>query len=273
MDALHLQNAFLRLAVAPQGASVLSFESLTHGKAIFHPAEPALFPMLPLANRVAGNAFQLHGERVLLPDSPVDEHSFLHGDGWLKRWDVERHDDERLTLRLRSQHACGFHYRATLTYRLVGNRLLTQLELTHVGEKPMIYGLGLHPYFALEPGSRVQFSASGFWPEGEQHLPLAWEGTFTAQTDFSRAKTPENKWLNVGYSGWSGLALIEHSDMRVCLRSPTPYLMVFSMADQPFICLEPQTHPVNAHNQAGMPGLVMLEQGQSTSLSMEVEVS
>lgn len=273
MDALHLQNAFLRLTVAPQGASVISFESLRHGKPIFHPANPALFPMLPLANRVAGNAFHLHGKRIQLPDSPVDEHFFLHGDGWQKLWHVEQHEAESVTLSLRSQHPCGFHYLANLTYRLAGNRLLTRLELTHIGEKPMIYGLGLHPYFALEADSRVQFSASGYWPEGEQHLPLAWEGTFSPQTDFSRAKTPENKWLNVGYSGWSGRAVITHSDMNVCLRSPAACLMVFRIENQPFICLEPQTHPVNAHNMAGMPGLVMLETGQTTHLEMEIEVS
>ncbi|WP_279048117.1 aldose 1-epimerase [Cedecea davisae] len=272
MDILRLQNASLSLTVAPQGASVFSFESLKHNKPVFYPAEPALFPMLPLANRVEGNQFRLGGEQIALPQSPVDERFFLHGDGWIKRWKVEKHHPQQLTLSLESRHACGFDYLAHLTYRLVENQLRVSLELTHLGDKAMVYGLGLHPYFALEQQSRVQFLASGYWPEGELHLPLEWQGELTEKTDFSSGQVPADEWLNVGYSGWSGNALIESGAMRVRVSCPTPYLMVFRMQNQPFICLEPQTHPANAHNLPGMPGLLRLGRAERTRLEMVVEV-
>jgi aldose 1-epimerase len=273
METLLLENEHLRLSVAPEGAAILSLDSLAYQLPILHPGEKALFPMLPLANRVAGNRFLLHGETIVLPESPVDEQFFLHGDGWLKIWHVETHDLHQIVMTLNSQQDCGFDYHARLTYRLEGPRFIADLELTHQGSKPMVYGLGFHPFFHLTESTRVQFGATGFWPEGDNHLPLEWRGELTAQTDFIHAKTPDNQWLNVGYSGWNGKALIESGEMRVQLNCPSPYLMVFRMKDEPFICLEPQTHPVNAHNMAGQPGLVLLRQGETTRLQMEIMVS
>ncbi|MCT4707190.1 aldose 1-epimerase [Enterobacteriaceae bacterium H16N7] len=273
MDRLLLENDFLRLAVAPQGAAILSLESLEHQQPILHPGEQAMFPMLPLANRVAENRFPLHDDIVELPKSPVDERFFLHGDGWMRRWQVASGDSHQLVLTLRSRHDCGFDYQARLSYRLEGRRFFAELELTHVGAQPMVYGLGMHPFFHLTPETRVQFGATGFWPEGELHLPQAWQGVLTPQTDFTELKVPENQWLNVGYSGWSGKALIDSGTIQVQLSSGSPYLMVFRMADEPFICLEPQSHPVNAHNMPGQPGLVLLGEGETTRLAMDITVS
>lgn len=270
MESLKLENEHLRLTVAPQGAAILSLDSLQHQQPILYADEKALFPMLPLANRVAGNRFRLHGEMVTLPKSPADEQFFLHGDGWLKFWQVETQDSEQIVLTLDSQHECGFDYQARLTYCLAGARFIATLELTHRGSQPMVYGLGFHPFFHLTPETHVQFGSTGFWPEGESHLPQEWSERLTTQTNFITAKIPDNQWLNVGYSGWSGTALIESGEMCVQLHCATPYLMVFRMVDEPFICLEPQSHPVNAHNMAGLPGLVLLGGGESTNLKMEI---
>lgn len=272
METLLLENEFLRLTVAPQGAAILSLDSKQHQQPILYAGDKALFPMLPLANRVAGNTFILHGEKIDLPDSEADAQFFLHGDGWLKRWQVETHDVSQVTLSLESQHSCGFDYHARLIYRLQGPCFMAELELIHRANKPMVYGLGFHPFFHLTPTTQVQFSATGFWPEDANHLPKEWCGELTAQTNFIEPKKPDNQWLNVGYSGWSASALIERDDLRVQLKCATPYLMVFRMPDEPFICLEPQSHPVNAHNMAGQPGLVLLRAGESTQLKMEIAV-
>lgn len=272
MANMLLENEYLRLTVAPQGATVLSLDSLRHHRPILYAGEKALFPMLPLANRVAGNTFVLRGKPVVLPKSPVDKQFFLHGDGWQKNWRGEEHGAEHMVLTLASRYDCGFDYHAKLTYRLVERRFIAELELTHQGSLPMVYGLGFHPFFHLTPSTRVQFGATGFWPEDANHLPGEWCGELTAQTNFINPKIPDNQWLNVGYSGWSGSALIESDGMRVRLNCATPWLMVFLMQDEPFICLEPQSHPVNAHNMAGLPGLVSLGFGESTRMKMEIVV-
>jgi aldose 1-epimerase len=43
-------------------------------------------------------------------------------------------------------------------------------------------------------------------------------------------------------------------------------LILYSPSAQaPFLCLEPVSHPVDAHNLPGQPGLVRLAQGESLS--------
>ncbi|WP_407436052.1 aldose 1-epimerase [Lelliottia sp.] len=272
-ETLFLQNAHLQMRVDPQGGALRELVSLIHDRPVlWEKGDRALFPMLPLANRVAGNRFSFRGREIVLPDSPVDETFFLHGNGWLERWDVEFVSDTECLLTLRSQHPCGFDYLAELRYRLFGNVLRADLTLTHLGQNPMLYGLGFHPWFVFEEASRVQFSAGGYWPEGDKHLPLAWQGEIPTEIDFSGAKHGENRWLNVGFSGWNGVAQIQSDVMTVTLSSQTPWLMLFRMSDESFLCLEPQSHPVNAHHQAGQPGLVALGQSDSTCLAMEIAV-
>lgn len=272
-DSLLLQNAHLRLNVNPQGGGLRELFSLTHHTPVlWDQGDSALFPMLPLVNRVAGNRFSFRGQEIALPHSPVDDEFFLHGNGWLERWSVESVSDTECLLLLRSQHPCGFDYLAGLHYRLQDNILRAELTLTHLGENPMLYGLGFHPWFVFDEGSRVQFSASGYWPEGEKHLPLAWQGEIPPAIDFGEAKHGESGWLNVGYSGWNGVAQIQRDVMTVTLSSQTPWLMLFRMSGESFLCLEPQSHPVNAHHQAGQPGLVALGRGESTRLEMEIAV-
>jgi hypothetical protein len=43
--------------------------------------------------------------------------------------------------------------------------------------------------------------------------------------------------------------------MNITILSQTPWLMLFRMQGESFLCLEPQSHPVNAHNMDGQPGL------------------
>ncbi|HAT8011743.1 aldose 1-epimerase [Citrobacter rodentium NBRC 105723 = DSM 16636] len=278
MAALTLANAHLRMRVDPQGGALLALFSLQHQQPVLRAGEGAeagecgLFPMLPVANRVAGNRFEQPDGAVCLPLHHADERFFLHGDGWLKRWEAIGVESHGCLLRLRSQHACGFDYLATLHYALDGATLTASLSITHQGERPMLYGCGFHPFFAFDAHCTVQFSASGYWPEGELHLPREWRSAIPAEADFSRGQYGFERWLNVGYSGWGGRAVIRHDVMKVTISAQTPWLMLFRMPGQPFLCLEPQTHPVNAHHMPGQPGLRLLARGETCRFSMQIAV-
>ncbi len=273
MELLLIENAHLRMRVNPQGGGLQELFSFTHGQPVlWDEGDSALFPMVPLANRVAGNRFAFRGREITLPQSPVDERFFLHGDGWQARWQVASRTDTACVLTLRRQHDCGFDYQASLRYRLCEHVLHAELKLTHLGPQPMLYGLGFHPWFYFDARSRLQFSASGYWPEGEHHLPLGWQSKIPSDMDFSTARQGSDRWLNVGYSGWNGVAIIERDVMRVTIAAQTPWLMLFRMRGKSFLCLEPQSHPVNAHNMAGQPGLVVLRPGDSTCFTMEIAV-
>lgn len=274
----NLENAHLRMRVTPQGGAALSLDALEYAAPVLYPAagntpgDGGLFPMLPLANRVTGNRFTLAGNDVQLPQSAVDADFFLHGDGWLACWEVVDQSRERCLMQLRRRHACGFDYRATIDYRLNGPALTIALTLTHMGSRPMLYGGGIHPFFHFTPQSRAQFSASGYWPEGRRHLPLAWRDTLPEEADFATARYGKNAWLNICYSGWNGRATILHPQMHITLHGPAGYLMLYRTPDAPFLCLEPQSHPVNAHNLSGQPGVVMLGQNETWRFASRIAV-
>ena len=136
----------------------------------------------------------------------------------------------------------------------------------------MLYGCGFHPFFAFDARSTAQFSASGYWPEGEQHLPLPWQHDIPPAADFTRAQYGEDAWLNVGYSGWGGQAVIQRDVMKLTILAQTPWLMLFRMSGEEVLCLEPQTHPVNAHHMPGQPGLRLLAQGEQCHFALQIRV-
>lgn len=274
-----LENAHLRMRVTPAGGAVLSLDSLIHAAPVLRagegraPGDCGLFPMLPLANRVEGNRFTLAGREIALPASAADGDFFLHGDGWLETWDPVAHSAAYCTMRLRRRHACGYDYQATLDYHLRGPALEISLTLQHLGERPMLYGGGLHPFFHFTPESTVQFGASGYWPEGERHLPQAWRDALPPEADFGAGQYGRDRWLNICYSGWSGRATICHPQMRVTLLAPPGWLMLFRQPGEPFLCLEPQSHPVNAHNMSGQPGLVLLQNEERWRFSTSIIIN
>lgn len=280
MEIFTLQNPHLRMRVTSQGAALLALDTADkqpilrswQDNASFHPGDSALFPMLPLANRVAENRYPQGKVTVELPGKPGDPEGFLHGNGWLEKWVACETAPDAITLHLRATERCGFDYHAQLTYALEGHRFIAKLVITHCGATPMLYGGGFHPFFAKTPDTQLHFSAGGYWPEDARHLPLAWSSTLPATLDFARPRLPGARWINNGYSGWSGLARLISAGREVILRSDMPWLMVYQTETSEFICLEPQTHPVNAHNLPGQPGLRMLAQAESLAFSLEIDV-
>ncbi len=271
MNPLHLHNDALEADIDLQGGRVLRLRTRELSLPVLHEnASGGMFPMLPLANRVAGNRFTFQGREIVLPHHHADARFFLHGDGWLRRWNIVEHGDDECVLQLRCQHDCGFDYLAKIRYQLLQNQLVASVTLTHCGDSPMLYGCGFHPFFRFDEHSQLQFQASGYWPEGEQHLPLAWQDRLPDEANFSQPQYGKDDWLNVGYSGWGGRAIIQHDVMKVTLLAQTPWLMLFRMSGGEFLCLEPQTHPVNAHNMQGQPGLRVLGQGEQCHFSMQI---
>jgi len=239
----------------------------------WHPGQSALFPMLPLANRVAGNRFELWGEDYSLPESERDPDFFLHGDGWLQPWQPVALTDSSMTLQLTSQNG-PFHYLAEIDYRLQGASLVARLGLTHLGEVPCLYGAGFHPFFWRDEQTRIRFLASGVWQEGPDHLPTDWASRLAPHLDFRQWQRPQG-WLNHCYGGWRGQAEIDQParQQRLLVSSECAFLMLYQPDEgSGFICLEPQSHAANAHHLAGHPGLRLLGRGDRMSLGMTLSL-
>ena len=281
MTVYTLGNPHLRMRVSAQGACLLGLED-DQGRPLlrdtdpaqpWHPGQSALFPMLPLANRVAGNRFELWGEDYSLPESERDPDFFLHGDGWLQPWQPVALTDSSMTLQLTSQNG-PFHYLAEIDYRLQGSSLVARLGLTHLGEVPCLYGAGFHPFFWRDEQTRIRFLASGVWQEGPDHLPTSWSSELLSNLDFRQWQRPQG-WLNHCYGGWRGQAEIDQParQQRLLVSSDCAFLMLYQPDEgNGFVCLEPQSHAANAHHLAGHPGLRLLDRGDRMSLGMTLSL-
>lgn len=281
MNIITLNNGTLSLQCRLQGAVLLSLTAA--GIDILRPAdhplappgECAMFPMLPMANRVEGNAFPWVGQTRALPPSPYDEQFFLHGDGWLLPWALIDRQPDSVTMALISALADVYRYRAELRYQLRDSSLLATLNVTNIADEAFPYGVGFHPFFMKSPSALLCFEAEGYWPERQHHLPGPWQRGRPAEWDFSRFRAPGNHWINNAFSGWRGIAALrdERAGGTVTLRSAADILMVFQPDNSDYLCLEPQTHPVNAHHLPGLPGLAVLQPQQALNFAMEINWS
>ena len=279
---LELEDDRSRVALAPhRGGGVLEAVALARGGPV-----PILRPppgggpfgigcnlLVPFSNRVSGGGFE-HGGRFhpIAPNVPGEAFP-LHGDGFGAVWTVRDHD--RRAARLTHRGAIGpFRYRAEVRYRLEGGALHAALAMTNTGA-PLPFGGGFHPWFPRGPATRVAFHATGVWTETAEHLPDAHLPLDRHRgRAFDDLRPPPDGWINEGYTGWDGRATIAQGDVTLTLTAAPPLgtLLVHSPGrDAGFVCLEPVSHPVDALNLPGRPGLVTLGPGETLVLSMTLD--
>lgn len=227
--------------------------------------------MVPFSNRIAGG-FDWDGKRHEVAPNLEGEPFAIHGDGFQRVWDIERADEAEAVLRLSG--AIGpWAYDARAAYRLEAERLECRLEMVNRGGADMPFGGGFHPWFPRDAATRLRFACAGYWPETAQHLratdaPVAlpegwgWEAP---------APLPAG-WINAGFAGWDGHATIHHPGLTLTVAAAgCDTTIVYSPgADSGFFCFEPVSHPVDAVNLPGMPGLVRLAPGESLTLTMSL---
>ncbi|MCE8032690.1 aldose 1-epimerase [Halomonas sp. MCCC 1A11057] len=289
-----LDNGRLRLVVNPLvGGSVVRFDRLTeHGpEPLMRPGDDterdpnrlALYPLVPWSNRIGGGGFTWQGRHYPLEANLPGEPLPIHGDGWQQAWQVEEQSDTLLKLGLRSSHQPPFDYRAELTYRLADDTLEVALAVTHLGEPPVPYGLGLHPWFPRSADVRLEATAEGVWEVDADQLPTGWRRLEATESwNFSRGKRLPSDRIDNLFTGWNGRAELSWPERGVTLevRADTSRYLVFSPGAQAdFFCFEPVSHDVDAHRFTDSPsqgltsegtGLVTLGEGERCTMRCRI---
>jgi aldose 1-epimerase len=245
-------------------------------------AEPnalGCYPLIPFSNRLGGCGIEAGGRFWPLPANRPPDPYPLHGDGWELPWRVVEQAPTRLVLGLASRRLAPFDYAARLTYALAGASLTIRLEVEHRGEVPVPYGLGLHPWLPRTPGTTLEAPAEGVWLETADHLPDR-EVPVAERPDWdfrTPRRLPEG-WLNNAFTGWTGKARVTWPEtgtrLEVAADNGLGTLILFSPGtDCDFLCLEPVSHPVDAHRLPGQPGLRLLHQGESFAVACRFTAS
>ena len=280
----------LSLRLAPgRGGGIASFEccAVSGGNiSIFRPSnldDPsptalASFPLVPFVNRVRGGAFSFRGRRVTLERNMPPDPSPLHGQGWLRAWQVERLGADHAELVYR--HAADewpWAYEARQSFALDDDGLSLELTCTNASDAPMPCGLGQHPYFLCTPQTRLDTGVETVWTIDENVLPV--EQVPAAGRFDLRDRRVCGQGLDHGFGGWSGRAVVSDPGLpfQIAMSSPdASFFQLYSPESGGLFVAEPVSHANAAMNApeeqwAGL-GMRVLEPGEATSLTMRVDV-
>ena len=240
----------------------------------------ANFPLLPWSNRLVGGGITVDEEFYPMGNNRPDEGMPMHGTGWMHAWTVSHQSATEVVMTAEACQPCDypFHYRARQSYRLDGHEMLMRLELTHLGAKRLPYGLGFHPYILRAPGLRMRFGAKAYWP-AKHRLPIEAPASIPAEWDFNALREIGSGLIDHNFRGCDGRMTMERPDidLRLELHTTEPQDLDTAILYRPthdeWFCYEPVTHITGAHARPGMPGLRLLEQGESMALEVRQTLS
>ncbi|PZV37759.1 aldose 1-epimerase [Mesorhizobium kowhaii] len=233
----------------------------------------AMFPMMPYANRIAGNAFDFAAKRWQVQPNNPPETVNLHGSGWKHAWTVAQAGHAQATLSL--DIAAGvepYSYHATQAFVVSEEGLSVTMTLANTGPVCMPFGFGLHPWFDRDPDVTLQFEATRFYLEEPQNIagdPI----TLAPELDFADGRPLPAGWRNNDYGGWTGEATLRFpargAGLRIKADPVFKHLMLYADATKPYFCVEPQTNASGAFNRGGWndpdEGIIVLAPGETVT--------
>lgn len=281
-ERVRLRAGGLEVELVPAvGGVVRSF--LDNGRPVFREGPDPItdandggcYPLVPFSNRVRDGRFTFRGREVVLaPNLPPQKHP-LHGQGWRGVWSVAAASLIRAELVF--DHAAGewpWAYQARQVFELDARALTITLECRNDSAEIMPCGLGFHPYFPATPETVLSAAVTGVWTINEEVMPVTLEAA-TGRYDLGDRRI-DGADLDNGYEGWSGEAELRQPGLTVRISSPEARrFQVYAPPEGGMVVAEPVTNANAALNQPEdrWPelGLVVLQPGQSTSMSVRFE--
>ena len=282
MQKRKLSCGDMQVEVRPDlGASIERF--VWRGIDIFRPVpadssvrEMGYFPLTPYSNRIGHG--HLPGQGQLRLNVLPQPHS-LHGFGWERTWQVVSHAPHALQMSLThaSNEDWPFDCEKRCEITLDDAALQVRLTLRNTDARSMPVGLGFHPFFPIDPATRLITQVSGMW-QTENWLPVRHLALSEQDLAFTTGQQGVVDWtVDNCFTGWNGSAMLDYANHCVTISADPAcgFLQCFQPGDgRPFISLEPISHVPNAHQLAEQghtaTGLRWLASGESFSVGMRI---
>lgn len=280
---IELKDDLTRLTLAPElGGCIVNWTLFSNGQPLLRhtdqqaldsglPGKLACFPLAPWSNRIAQGGFDNPGGWLALAPNSTTDPLPIHGSAWQQAWRVVSQVVDEVVLQL--DCSTPFAYRAEQRFQLKDGRLSITLRVTHLAEQATWHGLGLHPFLPRTQATQLQARARQVWLSDAAHLPTQLRA-LPAEWNFGQPSTLPEALVNNGFCEWDGHCLIRQPDLGYelhCQATGSDVYLLYCPPGMDFFCIEPVSHPVNAHHLPGRPGLKLLEQGQSTELTFTLK--
>ena len=257
-----------------------------------YPADPlrvaqASYPLVPWSNRISNGGFVVDEKLYSVAPNAAGMPYPIHGDGFLQPWQYTQLDASSLNMTLESDKFNGnpHRYRAVQSFNLVDGGMDQSLTVTHLGDVPLPYGLGLHPWLPRNEHTKLQANVGGVWLSHPDCLPKEHTPDFPPTWDLNAGISAAGTLIDNCFTGWDGTARVTWSDQDLLLtlqhlsksrvnaevntHSNSPnYLLVFRKVAGDHFCLEPVSHPIDAFHLPDQPGLQVLKKGESLTLAV-----
>lgn len=265
-----LHDAMTELSVAPHlGGAIISWIRRSDRINILRPLptqsenhpltarDTAAFTLIPWSNRIAHHGYWGSEGWFDLPANVANFPFSMHGSVWQSNWEVLYHDQHSIKMCCELEQPVKIRVEQHIELNM--GRLSITCQTTHLDERPFLHGFGWHPFFIRTKHTRIQTEFSKLWQRDELGLSVG-EIELPPSLDFSQARGLPSTLIDHALSGWNGHCVIEQPDLKyaLILESEMPYAMLYCPVNQPFFCLEPVSHPVNAHHMPDYPGLIEL---------------
>lgn len=245
----------------------------------FPGGSPFLFPVCARLERQGVEGDYLYDGKIY--------HLNIHGFAWQMPWEVKSADSpNRLVLELTYTKATlamyPFKFNLQLDYQVTNGQLICWQTYTNLDEKPMPYAAGFHPYFLTPPahagkekvmidfkpirGLKYNAKLTDIVGEGEHYKVPA--SVAAPEVNERIAEVVPNNVTHLHFpDGFSFSWRLngEHDPQMF------KFLHTYTMADKPFICIEPWMAVPNAINTVA--GMRWLAPRQSERGLFELKVS
>ena len=228
------------------------------------------FPLVPYSNRIALRRFRWQGHDYTTAPNFDDSPHSLHGNAWLRAWQLVDADAASARLRLDSVPDADwpFAYRVEQRIAASAGRLVLELEFTNTDARAQPVGLGWHPYFPKRQRSRLHIEIAERWESDASGLPTRRVAQPGIDGDVAHLG------FDHCFEGWRGAARLRDEQFALALESSLRYLVVYTPATRPYYCVEPVSHLSNAIHMAepAVHGLVRVDPGATLSAQMQLSI-
>ncbi|HZY16837.1 MAG TPA: aldose 1-epimerase [Ramlibacter sp.] len=220
------------------------------GLAQRNPLAMASFPLVPFCNRIRQGLAQFEGREIRFPPNHPAEDSPhpLHGIGWQRPWRVVSAGpaDAELALDVEAGPAWPWHFSSRQRFRLAPERLSVEISLRNEDAVAMPAGIGHHPYFPHEAGTRLTTATRAMWEADAEVMPTA-----LVQSDAVRQLRDGALLAGLhtdnNFVGWSREARIDwpasagQPARRLLLRAEVPldHFVLYCQRGYDYFCAEP----------------------------------